>query len=92
MTAPDSEQLLDDPQLAIVAAVDSLLDNLASALLAAHPEILANHHSNSPVVWLADILASEGRRMQMFLYRYRTAVEREQADPTPPSRRLTPIV
>jgi hypothetical protein len=92
MSAPDSEQLRVDPQLAMVAAADSLLDNLASALLAAHPDILADHHSNSPVVWLADALAAEGRRMQMLLHRYRTAVERDHADPGTPLPRLPPIV
>jgi len=89
MTTPDCNQLQDAPQLAIVAAVDSLLDNLAAVLLAVHPEILADHHSNSPVVWLADLVASEGRRMQNYLHRYRTALEQKHAAPT--SRRLDPI-
>jgi len=89
MNPPDFDQLQDDPQLAIVAALDSLLDHVAAALLAAHPEILSDHNSDTPAVWLADIVASESRRLQSFLHRYRSAVEDGQSDHIP--RRLSPI-
>jgi hypothetical protein len=90
MAAPDFVQLQDAPQLAIVAALDTLLDHLAAALIAAHPEILGHpHDGDSPPVWLADIVTSDTRRLQALLHRYRAAVDQEQSDH--PSHRLAPI-
>ncbi len=89
MSPPDFYLLEDAPQLAILAALDDLIEHVVNALIAAHPEILGHDFpGDAPSVWLAEIVNSEGRRLQILLRHYRAALEQ---DLEPRSHRLAPI-
>ncbi len=89
MSPPDFYLLDDAPQLAILAALDDLIEHAVNALIAAHPGILGDDFpADAPSVWLADIVNSEGRHLQVLLRRYRAALEQ---DLEPRSSRLSPI-
>lgn len=88
MSPPDFYLLDDAPQLAILAALDDLIEHVVNALIAAHPELLGDDLSgDAPSVWLAEIVNSEGRRLQTLLRHYRAALD---YDIEPRSHRLAP--
>jgi hypothetical protein len=67
------------PQLAILDALDAVIEHAIIALVAAHPEIeeVEGALGEPPPTWLADLVACEARTLQLFLRRYRAALDHE---------------
>jgi hypothetical protein len=73
------------PQLAILAALDAVLEHAVIALVAAHPEIddVQSLCAEPPPVWLADSVVNHARLLQQSLRRYRCALDDELEFRTP---------
>ena len=82
------------PQLAILDALDAVLEHAVTALVAAHPEIeeVEGICGEPPPPWLADSVVSHARFLQQSLRRYRYALDdelhfrtRRPINPAPPT-------
>jgi hypothetical protein len=76
------EQLAEDPQLAVLSALDHLLQQCIYALMAAHPELAAGtgadtYGATASEVWLADALCDHFTALQHAIARYRELVQRQ---------------
>ena len=73
---PSHEDLIDAPQLAILDALNAVLDNSVAIILVQHPEIIEADGFTGlpPDVWVADQLALAMRDLQRLILRYRQAV------------------
>ena len=68
-------------ELAILAALDTMLEATAAAILVANPEVLHGDPydecgSHRPEVWLAEAFVAETRTLHVIIDRYRHAIYR----------------
>ncbi len=84
---PTSDQLLADPELAVLHALGVTLAAAQRALLAAHPELEEDDFLGSRPLrldstgWIADALLTQLAGVDASLQRYRREVERTRACP-----------
>jgi hypothetical protein len=77
-------ELLDAPELAILAVLDETLQQTIYALFAAHPELVSGdsleaYRDVTPEAWLADAIYNHANALQYAIERYRGAVERARS-------------
>lgn len=85
-------QIMNDPERAILAALEVTLDIAVNALVAAHPELCDDNFPDraSPAARCADRLITQARKMEEVLARYCYALtqpdrgEDEQEEDGPP--------
>jgi len=84
---PTSDQLLADPELAVLHALGAALAVAQQALLAAHPELEEEDILGSRPLrldgagWIAVALVTQIAGVEASLLRYRREVERARAQP-----------
>ncbi len=82
---PTPDQLLADPELAVLHALGAALAAAQRALLAAHPELEEDDLLGSRPLrlngagWIADALVTQLAGVESSLQRYRREVERARA-------------
>ena len=82
---PTSDQLLADPELAVLHALGAALAAAQRALAAAHPELEEDDFLGSRPLrlsgagWIADALLTQLAGVESSLQRYRREVERARA-------------
>jgi hypothetical protein len=75
MRLEHEEHLVDAPQVAILEALDAVLDRAVALVVVQHPEIAESDGfvGLPPNVWVADLLAIAMRDLQRLILRYREA-------------------
>src|SRR6266540_98193 len=76
---PNPDELDENPELAVLAALDAVLRNARSALLAAHVELRSGNGIEDelpplPAVWLAHAAIADADSMLKSIERYRAAL------------------
>lgn len=77
LAPPTSHELIAAPELAILVALDQLLELVSFTLVAVHPGLASERsllHPLDPQAVLADQLIEHGARLAMAMTRYRAAV------------------
>jgi hypothetical protein len=87
---PTPDELADDPEIAILVALDLTLELATRALACAHPELLDPERpywlgAPTRAVTLAKTLVRRTRTLQRALSTYRNAVEKRPQDEAPAS-------
>ena len=81
MNVPTPPEIVHDPELAILAVLDAVLDATANSLVAAHLELCdpePDPHPTSRPTALAAAILRQARRMRANLARYRTAIDEQR--------------
>lgn len=78
---PSSDQLLADPELAVLHALGAALAATQRALLAAHPELEEDLAGDRPLElpgagWIADSILTHINGLEQSIQRYRQEVQR----------------
>jgi hypothetical protein len=75
---PETVDLFDAPELAVLCTLEAALHGSIGALGVANPELLGDgprvEGSHPPQVWIADTLVDHARAMLVSLRRYRAMV------------------
>jgi hypothetical protein len=78
LTLPETIDLFDAPELAVLCTLEAALHGSICALAVANPELLGDgprvEGSHPPQVWIADTLVDHARTMLVSLQRYRAMV------------------
>jgi hypothetical protein len=86
---PTLDQLLVDPELAVLHALGAALAAAQRALLAAHPELEDDDFAGERALklsgagWIADGILTQVTGLELSLQRYRREVARSRAAPLP---------
>jgi hypothetical protein len=81
MSLANPTELLEAPELAVLALLDETLQQTIYALFAAHPELVSGDSlegcsSVTPEAWLADAIYNQANALQYAIERYREAIAR----------------
>lgn len=80
MSVATPDQLVNDPELAVLELLDVTLQQANFALFAAHPELVSGdcleyHAATTPQLWIADSISNHVCALQHAINRYREACE-----------------